>query len=121
MDYRHTIKLILILLATCSINVYSADLDRNKGYLSEVETIIPGFWEHVGVRLANGDTCNGKQTIMLERSNVVFDQIYSLVLTAIVSDRAVHFGPRVGARLSPHGYCIFTEAALGQNSDWTTQ
>ena len=77
-------------------------------------SVAVGYYQEVGIFLPSGVTCNGERSLLLMRSNPLFEEIYSLLLTATMSDKQVHFGPVVGNTLHPNGFCVIQEAALGK-------
>ncbi|MDX1304557.1 hypothetical protein [Photobacterium sp.] len=112
-------KIIPILLTIVSFNVSALNLDNTDSYLGKVQSVAVGFFDHVGISLPNGITCNNQKALILTKDNAQFDKIYSLLLAA-ASQSDVHLY-RVAANKQTYGptsFCKIGEAAYGQFALW---
>ena len=114
-------KLLLVLASFGFLQLsYAVDLTGADTYYGKIGSVSVDFFNHVGVALEDGTTCNAKKVVVLQTDNTQYKDIYSSLIAAQVAQKEVHMY-RVASNLSTFGtlsYCVIEEMALGLFPLW---
>ena len=115
-------KLIFILAVLVTTATNAADILKSTDgstYNGKIEGVAFNFYNHVGVGLPAGETCNSQRSLVLYTTHPQYKEIVSVLLAAESSGKQVKmYG--LGRKVSDFGvgYCVIEWAALGNFPLW---
>ena len=111
---------VFVALIFSSTAANAANYTGGTSYFGPIQAVASGFWGEVGIGLANGDTCLGRNQVVLPRSNARFSEMLSLMITAAASGKPVKLYNIGTTTVTFAGltYCVVTEASLGDFPGW---
>jgi hypothetical protein len=115
-------KLFLALwLAGSCVAAHAADIATVGNYAGPIQGVALGFFSSVGVGLPSGQTCHGKNVVVLLTTHPRYKEILAAMLAAEAGNRNVRFNQIGGVveTFSPgYTYCVIGEAAIGDFPLW---
>jgi len=114
--------LLLLSLLIFIAQVHAVDIPASTSgatYSGKIEGVAIGFFDHVGIGLPAGDTCNGRKSLALLTTHPQYKEIMSVLLAAEASGKIVKFYG-LGSEISTFGsgYCVVNWASLGNFPLW---